>query len=256
MSYMATVHMQTMLSFMFIYHKLRGISNMKRVSMLIVVAIMIITITACSNVNADEPTVYENIQTPEITPALDNPSFSENVQIAEIAPAPEVGQEKVTDEQLDTLLEFALVGCWHALPLMPAGYSERYVFYTDRMFDFSANSMDQNDRLRDYSGYWHINKGRLVLEINHKIIIEGGEVVPAPYGYCIEGGVYVGLDIEPPEIVNFDIGEISVVDFDDVADWCNHAFSMKIGDMTFWRYNTFDDTINYMLKLDGLGIID
>lgn len=171
----------------------------------------------------------------------------EITQIPQVPVTPEIEQERESNGQLDSLLQFALVGCWHAASGMPAGSAERYVFFTNRTFTYHANDGNGAERLRSYSGNWHVDEGVLQLEVNQKIVIEGGEVIDG-WGSMIsdiEGGTYVKLDIDPPEVIKLEIGGLSILDFDEISSrYYSHAFSLNIGDMTFWRYNFFADLID------------
>ena len=222
---------------------------MQKILSIIFGVVLIVMITACSNANAniDEPDVSENLQPAENTPATDD-------ETTEITPAPEMEQEEIVDKQFDTLLEFALVGCWQASPGMPAGNPDRYVFFTNRTFRYYANQMNGAERLRTYSGYWHVDKGILILEVNRKTVIEGGEVIDG-WGSMIsdiEGGTYVKFEIDPPEVMELEIGDLLILDFDEISSrYYSHAFSLNIGDMTFWRYNFFSDMVDPDFMIDS-----
>lgn len=128
-----------------------------------------------------------------------------------------------------------IIGIWHGSPIVAAGYNDLVYFYPDMTFKYALNQMDWSQRLTGMSGTWRLEFNRLVLAVDTKYIISGGEIVE-PYASCasefaIEGGEGIATDVTPAEELFFPISKIIVDDTGDFPDYIPH---MKIGYFDWW----------------------
>lgn len=113
-----------------------------------------------------------------------------------------------------TKQEGDLVGFWHLGAGVGAGYSDRYWFYNDRTFKFEISQMVLDNRTVGMSGKWYVLGDRLFLQIEKKLVIEGGKLIEAispsaASEYEIEGGEKKIKEINPPEIRAFTLDDKS-----------------------------------------------
>lgn len=67
-----------------------------------------------------------------------------------------------------------LVGVWQVMEGMAAGWADAYQFFADNKFVFHTSQMNLKERLRSYSGTWHLEKDMLKLTIREETRIVGG----------------------------------------------------------------------------------
>ncbi|MDG5800626.1 YARHG domain-containing protein [Marinilabiliaceae bacterium ANBcel2] len=95
----------------------------------------------------------------------------------------------------DNPLASQIIGVWHELPFMPAGFADAYQFFKDGVFIKNFNQMDCSKRVLAYVGTWEINENDSIkLTINAKREIVGGEYMPAA-GSCVGEKELVGGEI-------------------------------------------------------------
>jgi len=82
-----------------------------------------------------------------------------------------------TDASIN-VTENDIVGIWHASPMVAAGYNELLYFFPDNHFEFAPNQMDWSQRLLGMSGTWTIEHNRLVILIDSKRMLFGGNEIP------------------------------------------------------------------------------
>lgn len=132
-----------------------------------------------------------------------------------------------------------IVGLWQAAPYVASGWDDCYQFFEDGQFTFNYNQMICDKRTISFSGTWMLEDDFLKLSITQKIIIEGGELVPAT-GSCgseyeIEGGEIKTILIEEHEIL-----EIQITDYG--IDTENMEMeTMKFDGIKFWRMGSDPD---------------
>lgn len=95
----------------------------------------------------------------------------------------------------------ALVGNWHGFYMVPSAYVERFIFEESGIFYYTANRMDEADRLRYMDGTWIFEDGLLTLTVVHKIVLEGGTVVEGTGSMVreVEGGRHVPYALDAGE---------------------------------------------------------
>jgi len=102
-----------------------------------------------------------------------------------------------------------LLGMWHAMPNVAAGYAERFWFDEDRNYKFIPNSMDDTQDTDFGEGKWYIKENRLYLLQN-----ENGNT----------DRIYSDNEIE------LEIGNIEKDD-ENIA----YPYKIKIGEKYFWK---------------------
>lgn len=160
--------------------------------------------------------------------------------------SPTVVPENTVAEQLNSDLqavyECALVGSWHAAPGFPAGYTQRYIFYTNYNFVFLKSQMDTANPLISYWGTWKIEDDQLSLTVLHKRMIIGGEIVDDPtFGDTLEGGNIETIDLDPPVELTYTLPSFEI----DNVYFSSHeneiSYRITIGEEDYWKVDTFND---------------
>ena len=138
-----------------------------------------------------------------------------------------------------------LAGTWHDLPHMSDQSGERHHFYDNGVYLHEFSNYDHEKRVLSESGVWDFQNGILILTVNSKVTIEGGEETAEallrgdPNKYAIVNGRIKTIDIDSPESVEYVIGNIDV----DPDEMGNGYLTMKIGGMRYWRLT--DDPYGY-----------
>lgn len=109
-----------------------------------------------------------------------------------------------------------LIGIWHASPVVAAGYSDLLYFFPDHTFRIAYNQMDWGRRLTGMSGHWSLDGSVLIIKVEEKSVIVGGEIVE-PTASCasdfaIEGGESKILVIDPAKMYVYPIGGLEIQD--------------------------------------------
>ncbi|MFZ4592578.1 MAG: hypothetical protein ACOYN6_16375 [Ignavibacteria bacterium] len=137
---------------------------------------------------------------------------------------------------------YDLVGIWQDSPVVAAGWSDTYLFYSDGKFVFNYSQMVCDSRDVSYSGTWELrDEGKLNLTIKNKTMIVGGALVKAS-GSCaseyeIEGGEEKIIELTNQE-------NISIILSDFTIDTENHSIgTMLFNGSRFWRMS--NDPKNY-----------
>jgi hypothetical protein len=135
-----------------------------------------------------------------------------------------------------------LVGTWHVSPIIAAGYNDLLYLFADGTFIIEFNQMDGGKRLLSMAGNWEIKGHRLLLKVNRKSILSGGEIVEpyASYGsdYVIEGGTTTNEELTKPEILSF---PLTAPEAEHITD----DYSMErisIGVCDFWKISDDPNT--------------
>ncbi len=129
-----------------------------------------------------------------------------------------------------------IVGIWHPLPLVPAGYADRYFFNSDRTFRWVPSQMDGAMRMREIHGTWELSRGVLGLTVSGYRWSTGGELQQA-FGsyasdYVIEDDAVFNMEQKVPVMIR-----IPVTDFG--AD-TEGRLNAGLGGIVYWR-GPYDD---------------
>ena len=137
---------------------------------------------------------------------------------------------------------YDLVGIWQDSPVVAAGWTDTYLFYSDGKFVFNYSQMVCDSRDVSFSGIWELrDEGKLNLTIKSKTMIVGGTLVKAS-GSCaseyeIEGGEEKIIELTNPE-------NISIILSDFTIDTENHSIgTMLFNGVRYWRMS--NDPKNY-----------
>jgi len=217
---------------------------MKKCFIFCLLALLLFLTVSCANaepVTETVSTISDSVTAPvNVAPESTEPSPALTPVTSSVpSPNPTATQQS---SDLQAVYESALVGCWHAAPGFPAGYAERYIFYTNYKFVFLQNQMDTTNPLRSYWGTWAMEDGQLIVTILHKLIIVGGEVVPDEiYGEDLIGGIAETFKLDPPEVLiyPFPTFEIDSVYFSSGED--EFSYKITIGEDDYWKLDMFDD---------------
>lgn len=115
-------------------------------------------------------------------------------------------------------------GCWYAKPYLGSSsssrfgidagstnYDARYLLDMDGTFIYGCDETDGLDRMRYAAGNWHVQEGKLYLEIWERLVWEGGQEVAA------SGSIRTERMIENPTIrlIGYDEAQLEVHDLTD-----------------------------------------
>ncbi|MGE5549266.1 MAG: hypothetical protein ACM3ZC_01885 [Bacteroidota bacterium] len=146
----------------------------------------------------------------------------QSIQAFETAPKlPEAARAK---------LKSALIGGWHALPVVAAGYVDRIFISADGEVVYSFNEMAPYDRVWKMEGKWREENGYLVMEISTKCISLGGYYQgpnAIDFGAIVDdyGGV---LLLNKPQVFKLPVHKLA-------NDPESGLLKMKLGSWDFWR---------------------
>ena len=137
---------------------------------------------------------------------------------------------------------YDLVGIWQDSPVVAAGWSDTYLFYSDGKFVFHYSQMVCDSRDVSYSGTWELrDEGKLELTIKSKTVIVGGTLVKAS-GSCaseyeIEGGEEKAIEVANPE-------NLLIILSDYMIDTENHSIgTILFNGVRYWGMS--NDPKNY-----------
>lgn len=121
---------------------------------------------------------------------------------------PKEKSQSLSKEELD------LVGFWHAMPNVAAGYAERYLFYKDRTYKFLPSSMGTVSETGIKSGKWSIKDNKLYL-----------------------------LEDKKSESKVVEIGPV-----ENVSENPAYKFKVKIGNQYYWKFSDNPDFLEINSK--------
>ena len=117
-----------------------------------------------------------------------------------------------TSEKSDELISQQLIGIWHAAPSVGSGYNNLFFFYRYNRFKLCYSQYDEAKRVIDISGKWTVDNDKLILSVDEKTVVIGGELVEsspsAASEYSIINGTIEKLVLDPPEIIEYEVGQI------------------------------------------------
>ena len=144
----------------------------------------------------------------------------------------------------DSYISKSIVGVWQDTNYMAAGWSDAFQFFSDGRFVFNHTQMDCTKREIRYAGNWKVSKGILILSIMERDTVEGGEIVDDVIcGSTIEGGHDVHLPVNPPETVQYALGDLRP---DKGVNRFGHSYqflTININGTQYWRFR--DDPKEY-----------
>ena len=138
-----------------------------------------------------------------------------------------------------------LIGMWHQMPVVPAGFANRYFFYSDHGFKFASNEMDGGCRIKRLYGKWKLVDNFVEVQIDAEDILNGGEIV-GPWGsygskFVIDNGTIKEQALDPPLL--FRIPIYLYIKNDDLDGKLRYTLpSLNFGAIRYWRmYNKPDE---------------
>jgi len=113
---------------------------------------------------------------------------SEDAKITETYTLIETLSDLELNELYKTLLDYVnikyaednIVGVWHDIQVIGAGYGSKYHFFKDYTFIYTTQG---NDELLETHGTWKIQNQSLELKTNYDIVSVGGKVGEPPFSY-------------------------------------------------------------------------
>ena len=111
----------------------------------------------------------------------------------------------------------ALLGQWHAMDMVAAGYGERWMFESDGAFAHAPSDMDSLNRLLCEYGTWELGGDKLRLTVRHRIMLSGGTVGTSEEGEYLEGADIVDEPVVPAEIKTITVGGFANAEYGDEA---------------------------------------
>ena len=143
----------------------------------------------------------------------------------------------------DESISQQLIGIWHAAPSIGSGYDNMFFFHKDNRFKLNYSQYDEEKRIIDISGKWTINENKLSLSVEEKTVIVGGELVDsspsATSKYRIVNGTIQKQKVEPPEIIEYDMGQI-----ENAAD-SPYENKLLINGEYYWKISDNPDNEHY-----------
>lgn len=134
-----------------------------------------------------------------------------------------------------------LVGIWHIMPIVAAGYSQRFFFNSDNSFIWYPSQMDEASRLGTVEGTWSVENGFLKIQIISYRWRNGGDL-SFPYStedyYILRNGTVEIVDLSVnPIIVSIPISNY-LVDPETINEYEPEGmYKMKIGGWDYWKGN-------------------
>ena len=136
-----------------------------------------------------------------------------------------------------------LPGQWHADNVVGSGFAERWRFDETGDFIYGTSQYDMLDRLLYESGTWKVEGNRLLLTIEWRIVLEGGEVIEVDGEQAIEGASPIAEPLSPVETKTLVLGDYG-------QDPETERACLTIGGVTYYDYsgqpNMFDGYYDYM----------
>ena len=136
-----------------------------------------------------------------------------------------------------------LPGQWHADNVVGSGFAERWRFDETGDFIYGASQYDMLDRLLFESGTWKVEGNRLLLTIEWRIVLEGGEVIEVDGEQALEGASPIAEPLSPVETKTLVLGDYGQDPETDRA-------CLTIDGVTYYDYsgqpNMFDGYYDYM----------
>ena len=147
------------------------------------------------------------------------------------------------------------IGNWHDMPMVAAGFGDRYSFADDGTFIFASSEMDGTAREIAFSGSWEMVDGQVVLTIKNRLMLIGGNLVPASGSigtdYEIVGGrvEYVRLPVEAFEVAIYEISDVVM----DTVYGIGQIRFVWINGQAFWDFSHSGDLFDfYFINRDAV----
>ena len=134
-----------------------------------------------------------------------------------------------------------LIGAWHPMPIVAAGWMQRLFFYPDGNFVYTKNQMDPTDRLLRLTGKWRLADGRLIVDVSTQTYLEGGHAGPPGLDateYAISDGKRTLSQISP--VLTLTLPLSYFIPADNAQGRLDYSLpSVEIGKTKYWKM--FDD---------------
>ncbi|MCJ7546168.1 MAG: YARHG domain-containing protein [Deltaproteobacteria bacterium] len=118
--------------------------------------------------------------------------------------------ERIDKTQKKILNPIDLVGVWQDTPIMPAGWSRRFIFYPDKKFRFIYSQMRELPEILSLFGNYEIKGNCLEINITEKVIIEHSDksVYSSMDGFQWTDQSYKKIVLKNSEKFNFPITSV------------------------------------------------
>lgn len=132
------------------------------------------------------------------------------------------------------------VGVWQDASTKGAGWSNAYQFFADGKFKFNASQMDCAKREVSRAGRWRVGGRELILQVEERTVIKGGELVDA-IGSCASDKELINGTPETEKVTTSANTSLPLNAIQEDAE--NHRLTLRMGDAQFWKYD--DDPTRY-----------
>lgn len=126
-----------------------------------------------------------------------------------------------------------LVGVWHSLPMLPAGWAEKYLFYKDGTYRYDYSQMDGAKRVISKWGTFEAKTSKLILHENKKLVVRGGTVADDGTGNnIIVGGKEEYIQVIPSKKMVYFFSQVKKEKKKEEP-----SLSIKIGKIKYWKFS-------------------
>jgi hypothetical protein len=233
---------------------------MYRTKIYVFVLAFIFIFVSCENssfqveLNDTDEHINDNLASKSINVEIETENTSNTMQKEFFSESKGKAQDKDIDSDKNSLKKLIIenkllftdiLGVWQASNHLAADWHDTFIFYSDGTFLFAYNRMDGKKRVIDFSGSWIMESGSLFLTVTNRTVVSGGELSESYWsysGYEIEGGTFLSLTIDPPEILKFPLSTIGADDDPSVR-----YKTMTIGEKRYWQFfNVTNGVFNYV----------
>ncbi|MCL2107629.1 MAG: hypothetical protein FWH26_11310 [Oscillospiraceae bacterium] len=137
--------------------------------------------------------------------------------------------------------ETALLGQWHAMDMVAAGYDERWMFESDGAFVYAPSGMDALGRLLCEYGTWKLEGNQLQLTVQKRIVLVGGTIEDSDEGPYIDGAEIVRESVEPAEIKTLTVGGFANAVYDGEEGCMVSRATAVLGGVTYYDFSSQPD---------------
>jgi hypothetical protein len=135
-----------------------------------------------------------------------------------------------------------LTGMWHASTSVGAGYNDVWLFFPDGGFLFYRSSMDWQDRLRSFSGYFDVFGDTLRLVVTEETVEVGGYLVfNDGYTSCASDSMLTDTEVvtrpvDPPETRDMIIDVLRLETRKENPYLPAHLMRLELDGKPWWRF--------------------
>jgi len=127
-----------------------------------------------------------------------------------------------------------LIGQWHAMNMIAAGFAERYVFHSDGTFLYGVSEMNGLERVRYKKGIWSVSGDKLTLSVTSKLVLAGGDIAEADGEQYIENASVQNRVCDPPENKTLTVAQAN-------PDPDTNRATITIGGVTYYNFDNQPD---------------